>query len=333
MKDLRKLPPVRFAAGLAAAVALALTATIAAAAEPVFPPGSRVGLVPPSGMVASDSFVGFADPNKNAAILITILPARAYSQLEKTFDADALKKQGISVQKREPMVLALGKAFLVTARQVADSKRYRKWLLVAAGDNLTALVSVQVPEQDGTYPDHAIRAALATLSVRQSVPEEEELGLLPFAIGNLAGFHIDNVLRGRAVILSDMPATSAGAESDLAKAAQAAAVRAHLLVAAVPGGPDEADERANFARLAFNEIGGIRDVHVTMSEPLRFDGQPGYQTMAEAKDARTGADIMVVQWLRFGNGGFLQMVGIAPSESWTSVLSRLRAVRDSVEPK
>ncbi len=70
-----------------------------------------------------------------------------------------------------------------------------------------------------------------------------------------------------------------------------------------------------------------------MSEPLRIGGQSGYQTMAEAKDVRTGTDLMVVQWLRFGSGGYLQMVGIAPADAWTGTLARLRTVRDSVELK
>jgi len=70
-----------------------------------------------------------------------------------------------------------------------------------------------------------------------------------------------------------------------------------------------------------------------VSEPLRIGGQSGYQTMAEAKDARSGTDVMVVQWLRFGSGGFLQMIGVARADNWTSVLARLRAVRDSVELK
>ena len=72
---------------------------------------------------------------------------------------------------------------------------------------------------------------------------------------------------------------------------------------------------------SFAEIGGIRDVRITMSEPLRIGGQSGYQTMAGAKDTRSGADVMVVQWLRFGSGGFLQMTGIARADTWTSTLS------------
>ena len=66
-------------------------------------------------------------------------------------------------------------------------------------------MTVQVPVQDSAYPDSVVRAALATLSVRPTVPEAEELGLLPFVVGDLAGFHVDDVLRGRAVMLSDMP--------------------------------------------------------------------------------------------------------------------------------
>src|SRR5579863_1606293 len=195
------------ACGLAATLALivsaAVFATAATAADAVFPPGSRVGLVPPPGMVSSNTFDGFADPEKDAAILITVLPAAAYAQFEKTMDTDVLKKQGVNLEKREPIKLDTGKGFLLSGRQVADKTRYRKWLLVVAADDLTVLVTVQAPEQETLYSDSAVRAALATLSVRAKVPEAEELSLLPFAVADLAGFHIDGVLRGRVLMLSD----------------------------------------------------------------------------------------------------------------------------------
>jgi hypothetical protein len=362
-------------AGLAVLLLSLVVAMPSRAAEPAFPPGSRIGLVPPTGMVISDAFAGFADPEKNAAILIATLPAAAYSQLDKTLDTEELRKQGISLEKREPMRLDAGKGFLLTGRQVAGKERYRKWLLVLAAGDITALVSVQVPESDTAYPNNIVRAALATLAVRQKVPEQEQLGLLPFTVGDLAGFRVDAVLPGRALVLSAAAAETAKdaakeseeapkepkeakdskeaakdtskeapkepkeakdskeAPKDSSKEAAARSFDARLLIAAAPGGPAEADDRGSFARTSFAEIGGIRDVRITMSEPLRIGGQSGYQTMAEAKDARSGADVMVVQWLRFGSGGFLQMTGIARADAWTSTLSRLRAVRDSVQPK
>ena len=362
-------------AGLAILLLSLVVAMPSRAAEPAFPPGSRIGLVPPTGMVISDAFAGFADPEKNAAILIATLPAAAYSQLDKTLDTEELRKQGISLEKREPMRLDAGKGFLLTGRQVAGKERYRKWLLVLAAGDITALVSVQVPESDTAYPNNIVRAALATLAVRQKVPEQEQLGLLPFTVGDLAGFRVDAVLPGRALVLSAAAAETAKdaakeseeapkepkeakdskeaakdtskeapkepkeakdskeAPKDSSKEAAARSFDARLLIAAAPGGPAEADDRGSFARTSFAEIGGIRDVRITMSEPLRIGGQSGYQTMAEAKDTRSGADVMVVQWLRFGSGGFLQMTGIARADAWTSTLSRLRAVRDSVQPK
>jgi hypothetical protein len=308
--------------------AIALLTLPARAADPVFPPGSRIGLVPPAGMIVRDTFIGFADPNKDAAILISALPAAAYTQIEKTLDTDVLKKQGVTVEKREPIKLGDGKGFLLVGRQVVDKAHYRKWLLVANASDLTVLVTVQVPEQDTLYSDRVVRAALATLAVRPQVPEAEQLSLLPFAVGDFAGFHVVGVFRGRALMLSDKPAGSLdGSAADASEDAS----RARFLITASPGGPTENADHPNFARLAFNEIGGIRDIHVVLSEPLRIGGQSGFQTMAEAKDARTGAPVMVVQWLRFGSGGFLQMVGIGPADTWTSVLARLRTVRDSVE--
>ena len=127
-------------AGFVAAMAMAAPAQ---SADAVFPPGSRIGLVPPAGMIASDRFDGFSAPGKDAAILITVLPAAAYLQIDKTLDMTALRKQGVELEKREPMQLSFGKGFLLTGRQVAEKTRYRKWLLVASANDLTALVTVQ----------------------------------------------------------------------------------------------------------------------------------------------------------------------------------------------
>jgi hypothetical protein len=307
-----------------ATLTLAIQAAPARTEEVIFPVGSRVGLVPPPGMIASKTFDGFADPAKDAAILIAVLPAEAYAQIEKVIESDALKKQGVTVDKREPMQLSFGKGILLVGRQVAEKTHFRKWLLIASASDLTAMVTIQVPDPDNAYSDRALRAALATLAVRAKVPEEEELSLLPFSVG----FHVDDVLRGRALMLRDAPSAP-----DAGKETPPRGFDARMLIAAVPGGPSEADQRADFARLMFNEIGGIRQVRITMSEPLRIGGQSGFQTMAEAQDVRSGTDVRVIQWLRFGGGGYLQMVGIGGADGWTNVLSRLRTVRDSVELK
>jgi hypothetical protein len=196
--------------GLTLLMALLLPTQGAAAADAIFPIGSRLGLVPPAGMVPSRTFQGFEEPGTKAAIVLTTLPANAYEQLAKSMVPEAMKKEGIDVERRDPVELPAGKGFVLTGRQTVEKERYRKWLL------------------------------------------------------------------------------------------------------------------------AFGQIVGIKDVQLQDAGPLRIASQPGYQTLAKAKDAGTGADVMVVQWLRFGSGGFLRMIGIARADAWPEMFGRLRTVRDSV---
>ena len=78
-------------------IALALAALPARAAEPVYPPGSRIGLVPPAGMTPSQNFFGFEDLDNSVAIVLVALPAEAYADLDKSVTADALKRQGVTL--------------------------------------------------------------------------------------------------------------------------------------------------------------------------------------------------------------------------------------------
>ena len=80
--------------------ALMLGASPALAAEVAYPPGSRIGLVPPPGFVTSKSFFGFEDASNNVAIMLVALPADAYAELDKTITADALKRQGLTFESR-----------------------------------------------------------------------------------------------------------------------------------------------------------------------------------------------------------------------------------------
>src|SRR5271169_604820 len=331
----------RFAAAAVTMVAV-MFALPALAADPVFPTGSRLGIVPPADMVQSRNFIGFEDPQKNAAILFTTLPAEAYDALAKSMVPEAMKKDGIDIDKREPVQLSFGKGFVLSGTQTTNKARYRKWLLVAAAGDVTALVTIQVPEQDPAYPDKVLRDTLATLAMRDSVPDAEQLSLMPFVIGNLAGFKIGEVLPGRALMLVDKPADtdsgpdpakSHGKDAGKDQSKELPVLNARLFIAAMGGGPAEPADRSNFARSTFQQIVGIKDVQVQDAEPLRIGSQPGFETLAKAKDAQSDTDVMVVQWLRFGTAGFLQMIGIARADSWPTVFNRLRAVRDSIDPK
>ena len=313
------------------ALLLALAQAPARAAEVVYPPGSRIGLAPPPGLAPSRNFFGgYEDLDNNVTIIMAALPVEAYGELERTVGAEALKRQGMTFETREAMPLSTGKAFLVIGHQEMDKTNLRKWFLVASSPALTAFVTVQVPDAaKARYPDEVIRAALSTLAVRATVPIDEQLGLVPFKIRELAGFRVAGVIPGRAVKLSDAPATPSGPPE--------AALETHILVAIAPGGPAQSSERDTFARDVFatvpSVVPNLKDVRVENSEPLRIGGQQGYQILANGRDAAGGAALTMVQWLRFGGGAYLQMIGIARSDAWKDAYPRFRSVRDGIEPR
>lgn len=317
-------------AALAAFVAGAIPAQ---AADPVFPANSRIGLVPPAGMVLSPTFAGFEDPIDKAAILMATFPGDAFAALDKSMVPEALEKQGIT--KREPFQTATGDGFLLTGQHGEGALTTRQWMLIAPAGAVTGLVTVRAQAEDTKYTDQVVRAALATLAVRASIPDAERLRLVPFTVGNLDGFQIEDVLPGRALMLVHLAANQqpdkAAANAD--KDFEGRPIDARFLIAAMPGGPTEAKDDDEFARAMFNQIGGIRNVRIQDAEPLRIGGQSGYETLATAKDAQGETDLRVVQWLRFGSGGYMQMIGTARADAWTDVFMRMRAVRDSIDAK
>lgn len=314
-------------------LALTLFATLVAAAAPagdaraadaVFPQGSRVGLTPPQGLTPSRVFTGFEDRDKNAAILVFELPREAYGEIEKTMTVENLKKQGLDVEKREDFPVTDGKAFLVTATQSVSGQKLGKWLLLASIGDLTVMVNAQIPDSaKDAYSDAAIRAAMATVKVR-ATPIEEQLALLPFKAEELSGFRVIEVSENKTLVLADRPA-----DVSIADAIQ----YPQMVIGAAPAPTIEPNERANFARESIASLNAFTDMRITFSEPMRLGGQQGYEIRVDAKDVRSGKDVTIVQWLRFGTGAVVRMVAVAPKEKWAAAFPRFRAIRDGIAPR
>jgi len=143
-----------------------VVASPADAADAQFPLASPIGLVPPPGLAPSQRFQGFEDQDHDVFVRLVVLPSGAFGEIEKTMTNEALRKQGMTVEKRENLPLPTGKGLLVLARQQADAVRLRKWLLVAPFGGLTALVSFEIPTKAAErYPDSVVREALDRKSV------------------------------------------------------------------------------------------------------------------------------------------------------------------------
>ena len=305
------------------ALAVLLAGAPARAADPVFPASSRIGVVPPPGFVPSARFVGFENPQANAAILFLTMPNEAYAEVEKNFTNEALKSLGLEVATREAMTFKDGKGvFVAGPKQQDGTKRYES-RMIANLAGVTALVSVQMLESSrATVTDAMVKEALKTLAVRQQVPEAERLALLPYKIGELSGFHVVISSHDGTAVLTLGP-----------KDAVENVEQPFVLMNVVTGEAPKPDERDKIARQAFSSAPGIKDIRITRSEPLRFGQSSGHEIIAEAKDATSNIDVTAVQWLRFGQNAHLKIFAIAKRTAWNEVYPKLRAIRDGIEPR
>jgi hypothetical protein len=307
---------------LAALAALPLTVAPAFAADPVFPIASRIGLVPPAGFTPSTKFAGFENPQASAAILLVTAPGEAYPDIEKGFTNEMLKSKGITVATREEMTFKDGKGIFVAGpKEFAGAKSYES-VLIANISGVTAIVSVQTIEASrAVITDALVRDTLKTLAVRQ-VPESEQLSVLPYKLGNLSGFHVIRSGPDGTVYLT------LGPKDVVTEVAQP-----FMIIGVVTGDAPKPDERDKVARQAFSSAPGIKDVKITRAEPLRIGQANIYEIIAEAKDTTSNTDVTTVQWLRFGANAHVQMFAIARRSAWSEVYPKLRAIRDSIEPR
>lgn len=307
------------------AALLAITLGLAApalAAEPTFLPGARVGLVPPEGMVPSRSFQGWEDASRGAMLFITELGANTAERVAKDFTPEALAAGGMEVETREDTALAGMHGYLVIAHQEIARARWRKWALVLTRGDITAIVVIVTPEAAReAYPDVRLRAALATLTLRESVPDAEKFGLLPYRFGDLAGFRLVQAIPSGTAILTSGP-------SDATIAAQ----QPFFMVQTALSAPPPA-ERESFARRLLANTIGFEEFRVVQSGPIHFGPQQGHEMIAEGKDPKNGVELSFVQWLRFGATGYLRMLGIARRDVWAEAFPRMRTLRDGIEPK
>jgi hypothetical protein len=307
---------LRYVITWAGVAVLSLLWAPAFAADVAFPPGLRIGLEPPGDLKPSTHFPGFEDIDRKVSITIFDLPAGAYPELERA--AESKIQLSLTEPKQENFSFRSGTGKLISAQAQGADFKVRRWTLVAvapADKDLAVLINVEVPYAAlAVYSDAAIRKALATVTFRPP-PIQEQLGLLPFKVDELAGFRVVKVLAPGSVIMTE------GLSDEITK-------QPFMIVSIGQGAPEQPDDRAKFARDLLSSA-PLRELSPQSAESMRIGGLPGFEIRAQAKGP--GDDpLSLVQWLRFAGGSFIRVVGVGPKKDWDGLFTRFRAVRDGI---
>ena len=313
---------MRQIARLFAIALLSAAATNAVAADAVYPRGIRVGIVPMPGLNQSNAFLGFESADHGVKVLVSELPGPAFSQVDAAFKA--APEGSLGNVKPEKIETAAGNGYFTAEDAVVGPDKVRRYSLIVPGSKLfSGYVAVQVPATEAkTYSDEAVKKMLSSVSVRQQVPVDEQVAQMPFKIRELGDFKTVRTLApGAALLLTD------GNE-------EAVETGPFMVLGLIGSVPEKTDDRARFAQQAAEAIPGVRESKITMSEPIRIDGAPGFETRVTGVSGKDNTPVTVVQWLRFGSANVaMRVIGSSPKEQWETAFPRFRKVRDGLQPR
>ncbi len=137
----------------------------------------------------------------------------------------------------------------------------RRYSMILPGGTFSGYIAVQVPENASKiYTDDAVRQMFASAVIRKEVPVDEQLGLMPFKIGELSDFkNVRTLAPGGAIILAD------GDETTGFEAAP------FMVIGIIGSAPAQPDDRGRFAQQAATTIPGSprRPDHDVRADPHR----------------------------------------------------------------
>ncbi len=290
----------------------------ARAADAVYPNGARIGLVPMAGLATATDFVGFVSADQAVKVGVTELPEAAYTAIDAAIKEGKSPAQG---PKAEPFETPTRKGYFAVETGKEGNTPVKTYSLILPGDKFAGYVIAQVREgADQSFSEDAIRKMLATTVLRSEIPVEEQLSLLSFKVGDLAGFKTVRTIAPRSAVLLVDGDADATLDST-----------PYMMIGLLQGSPAQPEDRSRFAEQVATTIPGLRNARITSNEPIRIEGSAGYETRIEAVSGKNDTPVMIVQWLRFGgSNAVMRIVGSTPKDAWSKVFPRFRAVRDGI---
>ena len=191
----------------------------------------------------------------------------AYAELDKTVTADALKRQGVTLEAREAVPLSTGKAFLVIGRQEVEKRQDSQ---MDSGGLLAGSDRARHRADPGRRQDRLSRRRDPRRAgdARRPHRRSGRGAARPVAVQGRRACGISD-RRGR-------PGTRGHAERCAARTRRDRStprLEPHIFVTVAPGGPAQNAERDAFARDVFATIPNLKEIRVTTSETVA-DGRP-----------------------------------------------------------
>ena len=197
----------------------------------------RIGLTPLVGLVPAKTFAGFETEDHGVKVLVTELPAGGLWRGRECLQVQPGRHGGHQARDHRD---AGRRRLLHHGKRQGRRDQCAALSTILPGPTFSGYVAVQVPENaQKIYTDEAVRQMFASAAVRKEVPVDEQLGLLPFKITDLADFkNVRTLAPGAAIMLADAEETK---QLELGP---------YMVIGLIGSTPAQPEDRGRFAQQA-----------------------------------------------------------------------------------
>ena len=288
---------------------------IAAQAETVRIPGTRVSLDRPPGFELAQQFPGFQRTDARASIIVMEMSA-PYDEMRDAMSTEGLEERGVMVESMDAVSVADRDGLLIGATQTAQGAVVKKWMALFGDHKTTVMVVAQMPLVHADQLSVPMRAAV--VSARWA--PESDVGMfegLGFSVEPTAKLQITDRMANMLVL------TKPGHEGIVPPWDPRLVVGPSL-------GDNRIDDVEAFSRWQLTQNTTVSDVQTQSGRPVYVHGMFGYELVASATHIRSGVPLLVYQTVLLDKNGFFLLLGHVGSAQADEYLAEFRAVADTL---
>jgi hypothetical protein len=281
-------------------------------------PASGVKIQQPAGFAKDQSFDGFSHPETQSSIM-AIRFQLPYSKINGAFTQEQLKTRGWTLRSRQDVKVNNLPAILIHFEQPLGNTVFLKWSLIFGNDQTTTMVTAAFPKTYEKKLSNLLKAVvLSSIQINQSTSVNAETGL-PFTlaaskklklvqgISRTLTYTKDGVLLGKSMEPMFIVVPSIG----------------NVLVA----------NQQQYAEQLLQQMEDTKKLTVKSTKTIMIAGLHGYESLAEAEDAKSGTPFIIYQVILFNQDSYIRMLGLTKVELRDEYLPEFRAMARSLQRK
>ena len=267
--------------------------------------GTRLNIKAPAGMTKADNFAGFIDPNTNASLMVTEMPA-PFKQLTEGFTDERLAARGMQLVGKQSKEKGEYQGLEVDLTQKLYGTSVKKHVYIFGNDNFSIVATATLLEGTPDSIMAKLREAIYSITIDTTSQPSLDEGL-PYKLKETA--NLKRATRLQNTLLFNKAGKTNPPEKGPLFLSSQSIMKVRI------------EQPDDFARRRIKDTPYVKDMEIEKEQDIELSGLKGRKLLARGVDAKTAEKTFVYMILLFEKDGYYILQGISP-ESMRPIMEK-----------